>query len=302
MNKKIILAILWLLHMSCIPAFAEDNPIIKVLPVPACAEAWNIEGKPDTYTRDNLFDRIDGEAEMYFPYGFEVLVSGRYVSKREPQIAVEVDVYKMGSLTDAFGIYASYRRVDDTEAMVGAEGIVSPAQLLFYQDRYFIRLQASGTLSIDRKVLLECAKSISIHLPAGKGRPTELRAFMIAGVKQKSERYIAQSVLGYPFFKRGFMADAVTPKAQMQVFILAEDSADAAQMTLRKYGGYLAQSEAKFQMISSDDCAWIESADPLYNNVFAEQCGRYVVGATKVKEASEAKQLIKQIMGKLQQP
>jgi hypothetical protein len=296
-KSSVVAAILIIICISCsaLPVSSEDNPILKVLPFPECTEGWNIEGRPDIYTSDNLFDHIDGEAEIYFPYGFEVLASARYVNKQNPQVAIEADIYKMGSLIDAFGMYANYRRVADIETKVGAEAIISPAQLLFYQDRYFVKLQATGTLDIGQDAFLACAKAISRNLPAGTGKPVELEALMVPAVVGKSERYIAQSLLGYSFFNHGLMADAVTPKDELQVFIVLGDSADAAQGSLRQYQDYLQKSGAKVQMKARADRISVEAADPLYGNVVAEQYGRYIVGAARFKETSEAKQLVERI-------
>ena len=57
---------------------------------------------------------------------------------------------------------------------------------------------------------------------------TELEAFAIPAVMPGSERYIARSLLGYDFFRRGLLADAITGGTRMRLFLVPEDSADAA--------------------------------------------------------------------------
>jgi len=287
--------------MLCASAadYAADSSLEKVLPIAECAGDWSMEEKVTFYNRDTLFDRIDGEAEIYFPYGFELLVSARYANKQNPQHAIEVDVYKMGSLIDAFGMYANYRRADDRAIKVGAEGTINSSQLLFYQDRYFVRMQATGTLSIEKNVFFECAKKISRNLPAGAGRPKELEAFSIPAVVRESERYIAQSLLGYAFFPRGLMADAMTGGELVQVFIVPADSQDAAQKDFKHYHEYLQKSGSKVQVTTSQDRYYLEAVDPLYGNVFVEQYGRYLIGTVKIKETAAAKQLAEQLRKRL---
>ena len=113
----------------------------------ACGENWKREGKVLSFDRKNLFDHINGEAELYFPYGFRTLVTTVYVNRDNPDASIVVDLYEMGSQLDAFGIYSNYRKADDkpvsTEAGIGTEGFISPSQLMFYQDIYFVRIQAS---------------------------------------------------------------------------------------------------------------------------------------------------------------
>ena len=94
-------ALLWAFSAS-----ASAPQMIPILPQPMCGPGWTLEGKIARYDQDTLSDRIDGEAELYFPYGFQFLASGRYT--RQDQ-SLDLDVFRMGSLLDAFGVYANYR-------------------------------------------------------------------------------------------------------------------------------------------------------------------------------------------------
>jgi hypothetical protein len=291
-------AVICILYAS-LPVCAADSPIEKVLPAPECAKGWVIEEGVTLYTRDTLFERINGESELYFPYGFEVLASARYANRDNPRIAVEADVYKMGSLLDAFGMYAIYRRPDDAVVKIGAEGFVSSSQLLFYQDRYFVRLQASGTLSLEQDIYLACARAVSQNLPRNTGRPKELEAFILPAVVQKSERYVAQSLLGYSFFRRGLIADAVLEGEEVKVFVVTEESRDAARKAFDRYYLYLRTSGQDIQVMEAPDRISLAAVDPLYNNVFLELSDRYLIGVVKVKDVSAAKQLVEQMKKRL---
>jgi hypothetical protein len=288
-------AISWIILcsiFSTVPAFAVERTIEKVFPSPACAEGWVMQEKATLFDKETLFDRIDGEAELYFPYGFELLAYVRYQSSRNPKIAVDADVYRMGSLLDAFGIYANYRRKKDAVVTIGAEGTVSSSQLLFYQERYFVRLQATGTTSLGQDIFLACARAISQNLPRNAARPKELEAFVIPGVVPKSERYIARSLLGYDFFRRGLIADAILNGEQMQVFLVPEDSRDAAAKVFDRYRSYLQTSGKDIQVTGMPDRNSLEAFDPLYGNVYVEQEGRFLIGAIRAKSASAEKQLV----------
>ena len=293
--SAIILCILCVSVAVC----AEEFPIEKVFPAPACAEGWIMEEKVALYSKDALFERINGESELFFPYGFEVLASARYANREDPQVAVEADVYRMGSLLDAFGIYANYRRPDDAFVNIGAEGFVSSTQLLFYQDRYFVKLQASGTLSVKQEVFLSCARAISQNLQRNVRQPNELISFMIPAVKQRSERYIAQSLLGYAFFRRGVIADATLEGEPLKVFMVSEDSVNAARKAFNQYYAYLKASGQEVQITETPDEISIAAVDPLYKNVYMEQSGHFLIGAVNLKTSSAGKQLVEQLRRRL---
>jgi hypothetical protein len=268
----------------------------KLLPAPACANGWVIDGKVTLYDKDSLFDRINGESELYFPYGFEKLAYARYESRKDRSIALDADVYAMGSLLDAFGMFANYRRRDSTAAIIGAEGTISSSQMLFYQDRYLVRLQVTGATIIGQDVLLACGKAIAQNLPQSTARPKELDAFLVPAVVKKSERYIASSLLGYEFFRRGLIADAILGTDEAQVFLVLEKSPDAARAAFDQYQAYLKTGGSSVRVTESSGRMSLEANDPLYGTVVVQQTGRFLAGAVRVKDRGAAKQLIENVL------
>jgi hypothetical protein len=291
---RVILIVIWFLFAP-IAVHAVETDIAKVLPAPACIEDWPMDGKAALFDKDTLFDHINGESELYFPYGFEMLAFARYQNINNPQAAFDADVYKMGSLLDAFGMYANYRRKNDADVNVGAEGTASSSQLLFYQDRYFVRLQASGTANPGPDIFLACARAISEKLPRNTGRPKELEAFMIPAIAPKSMRYIAQSLLGYDFFRKGIVADVILNDEQVQVFLVLENSRQAARKAFDRYGEYLKTSDKNVRITRTPHRISLNAQDPLYGDVVAGLTDRYIFGVVRVKDASGARQLIEKL-------
>lgn len=227
-----------------------------------------------------------------------MLAYARYENRQNPGVAIDMDVYKAGSLLDAFGLFSTFRRKDDAEAAIGAGGTISPSQLFFYQDRYFVRLQVIGATSVDQEALRTCARSLSKNLPQAAARPRELEALAVPGVVAGSERYMAQSLLGYDFFKKGLIADAVVKGDTFQVFLVAEGTTEAARRILDAYGAYLKASGSKPRITTDKKRSSLEGVDPLYGKVVVEQSGPSIVGAVRVKDWAAAKQVIRQILQK----
>ncbi len=277
------------------PVHAADLPIKNVLPEKGFSESWIIEEKAKLYDKDTLFDHINGEAELYFPYGFDVLATASYVNKQNSDLSIVADVYKMASVLDAFGIYSNYRKTNNSWVAIGAEGFLSPSQLMFYQDRYFVRLQVSGATSLPKDIFLACARAISGRLPTNLDQPKELGILKIPALVPKSERYLAQSLLGYVFFRRGIIADAVVQGEKMQFFVIHEDTPDAARKTFAQYYSYLKAEAQGIQMIEHPTHKQVIAVDPLYGGVIVEQSERYIIGAVRIKNTSVAKQIIEQL-------
>jgi hypothetical protein len=200
----------------------------------------------------------------------------------------------MGSLLDAFGMYANYRRKDDLEASIGGESSFSASQLFFYQGRYLVRLQSTGAGSPPPAVFLACARAIAGKLPPDPGRPKELEAFAMPEVVPKSQRYIAASLLGYDFFHRGLMADAVIKGGEAQLFLVTEDSRESARTSYNTYRTYL-EASGKTTPFGSSDRAGLSAVDPMYGPVVAEQVGRFVIGVVRSHDLSESQRLVEKM-------
>jgi hypothetical protein len=286
------------IHASA-PVFAADRPMENLLPERGCAQGWELKDKAAIFDKDTLFDQINGEAELYFPYGFDMLATATYMDIKNPEVWIVADVYRMASLLDAFGIYSNYRKADAASVTVGAEGFVSPSQLMFYQDRYFVRLQVTGATGLGQDVFLACARSVSEKLPFNARPAGELESLKIPGIVPKTERYIAKSLLGYPFFRRGIIADAILPGERFQVFLVPEDSVAAAREAFDHYRSYLKAEGKNIQPQGERNYDAIAAVDPLYGEIFVEQSGRYVIGAVRLRKSSSAKKIVEQLRERL---
>lgn len=290
-----IALVLFFSLIAVTPSPAADSPsLLSILPAGGCAEGWVMDGKPALFTGKTLFDHINGEAELYFPYGFDSLATARYARKAASGSEIAADVYRMGSLLDAFGIWSNYRKADTAGCALGADCVLSSSQMLFYQDRYFVRLQATGTPTPAQETFIACGRALSQKLPPGKGRPGELELLRVRGVVPRTERYLPQSVLGYPFFRRGLTAEANLTGQQAQVFVVIEDSAAAARKAFDQYLASLKESGRDAKLTGTGDRISLDGSDPLYGKVIVEQSGRYLIGAIRLQDTAALKPVIEE--------
>ena len=298
MKTLLTLSLLLITLASVSPAGAENRALLSVLPAGGFAEGWVMDETPVLFDPDTLFDHINGEAELYFPYGFDTLATARYVRKDAPGSEIVVDVYRMGSLLDAFGIWSNYRKADAPKCDLGGECTTSSSQVLFYQDRYFVRIQATGTPPPAREAFLACGRALSRNLPSGKGRPGELEFVHVRGVTAGTERYIPQSLLGYPFFRRGLTAEANSGGERTQVFVVLNDSAATARKTFDQYLASLKESGRDARLTGTGERVSLDGSDPLYGKVIVEQSGRYLIGAIRLKDPAAVKSVLEEMKAK----
>ena len=271
----------------------------RLLPSPGFADGWTIDGPVSYYDPETVFDYIDGEAELYFPYGFKAVVTATYLHNGDPQDSVTADIYAMGSLLDAFGIYSNYRFPGADHVPFGAEGHCDGYQLMFYQDRYFVRIAASGDPDQNAPVLEACAQAIAQALPGDGTTPWELTLLQPDGLVPGTRKYIADSLLGYAFFPKGLIAKIQLGENTVRAFLVFEASPEAAAKALDKYAAYLKEAGSSPTMIPTAAGDALAAKDPLYKGVVALQSEPYLLGVIGVDNPAQGASLVEDLATRL---
>jgi hypothetical protein len=96
--------------MAVVPAAgSESSPVIHP------AQGLSASGPAEIYHPDSLYEKINGQAEMYLASGFVELKSQWFEWVDDTGKIIEMNVYNMGSLLNAFSVYSQQRRQDATQ-------------------------------------------------------------------------------------------------------------------------------------------------------------------------------------------
>ena len=87
-----------------------------------------------SYTPENLFNYINGGAELYLSYGFIGMTGCRYTGDDLPEVNIEI--YEMTEAKNAFGVYTHSRDKEEYDYGQGSQSYTDA--ILFWKDRYFI--------------------------------------------------------------------------------------------------------------------------------------------------------------------
>ncbi|HEX9933932.1 MAG TPA: DUF6599 family protein, partial [bacterium] len=112
------------LLLAAVGTAMADN-LDALFPQKELEPGWMPQGQPVHYMPDNLYEYIDGEAELYLSYGFKELAALVYYAGSPEDTFVTVDVYDMDKPLDAFGLYSNLRFPDYTYETMGTEGFSS---------------------------------------------------------------------------------------------------------------------------------------------------------------------------------
>jgi hypothetical protein len=214
-NLIIFFVLILTLHGS--NSLSKEIRIESLLPK-KLPEGWRQIGSPQVYNQKNLFNRINGQAELFFKYGFQKSVFSVYQNKKNSKDQIELDLYDMGNALQGFGIFSRFRS-EDRPAGVGSESYLEDTSLFFYKGRHFVMLYAT---EVDPSLLKRMAMTISSNITDSSPAPKEIGYFPKEGLKPGSIEYYPEGLLGYQFFKRGFQG-VYLEKAEDKDKLKAED-------------------------------------------------------------------------------
>jgi hypothetical protein len=208
-------------------------------------EGWKRSGNIQVFTSENLFDYIDGAAELYLNYDFHQLQVAEYQDQEETIIAIEI--YRHKTPLHAFGIYSQERLKEGSFLDIGAQGYVKGMTLNFIIGPYYVKINAYLGESKTQEVLQHFGKKVAEQLGGTASLPGILSCFPEKRKIPNSERFVVRDFLGHRFLHHGFTADYGDSNRTFTLFIIeGVNSEDCAEM-LQEYfqlTGY-SQMEAK---------------------------------------------------------
>jgi len=270
-----------------------NSPAAQVqtyLPQPDFEPGWKWDFEPEIYTAENLFEYIDGEAELYNDYHFVEMATASYALKTDESVTFTIDVYDMGTPLNAFGIYSSYRRPELTFENIGKEAIVSDLNIRFYQGKYFVQLNAGSTNPRVKTTIHNLALKLAAAFP-NTPCPKELSLLPSQNQMPHSLKYITKGFMGQSSFGAVIQASYKSGFSAFIVINKSEKESRAALKTFRESIAKRGEIINSSKGISKRFCA----KTPYHGNIVAEAFKNYILGVSGYKDQQKADELLKKI-------
>jgi hypothetical protein len=180
---------------------------------------WKSSPAPEYFDPQNLWRYINGQAEMYLDYGFNLVVTSNYISM-DKSGSMTIEIYQMQSPHHAFGIYAAERSPDDNFIKMGVQGYLGGNVLNFWKGVYYVKLISFQTSPDTKEVLMKLAGVIANKIKGSYFTPELFACFPEKNKVKMSERFIPNKFLGQPFLKNGYRVDYKKGGRKYQVFLV----------------------------------------------------------------------------------
>lgn len=261
-----------------------------LLPKEDLPEGWGLMEGPRIYNKKTLFEHIDGQAELFIQYGFQGSAFAIYQHKKRHPIQMEIDLYDMGDVLHAFGIFSRFRN-EDRPGGVGLDSYFDENSGFFYKGRYFVMLYSTES---SPDLLKEWAHRVSLKISDSSPPPKELSFFPEEGRKPGSLQYFPKGLLGREFLKQGFQGTYYSKEGVegkefhlfLSIFQNSREALEALksiQRILSKKGKIVSSSPVRFGK------GEVIGIDPYHGRIVVLQKGSYLLGAMGFEKEEDLK-------------
>lgn len=223
------------------------------------------------YKPDNLYQYIDGGADIYLLYDFKVLLHQDFKSGGAELTA---DIYDMGKPEDAFGMYAAERSPQYKFVAIGIEGYRSRGTLNFLQGHYYVKLAGSGA-SADA-LLDQFARILSQRIGGTRTLPALLAQLPREHRVEHSEQYMRKDPLGHAFLAPAYVVGYAWVKQESKLVISVANDVPGAKARLEQLEKHFKQSG---ECVAAPELGvgGIRAKNSFEGSVIARTQGRYLI-------------------------
>jgi hypothetical protein len=169
------------------------------IPEPGFAAGWAKAGPLRTFTGQDLFNQIDGGAELFLELGFVRLRLQAYVRGRAE---LTLNAYEMESAASALGVYLMKMGRETPFPAVAARNSSEEIQLTILKGRYFVQVDNLGEVPASKAETVALANAFLAGV-ADESGPTPLDALPAEGRIAGSERLVRGPYGLQPYFTFG---------------------------------------------------------------------------------------------------
>lgn len=200
---------------------------------------------PEVFTAQNLYKKINGKAELYLSAGFLRLQSQRFTKVDDPDSWMEVFVYNMGNVENAFAVFSTQRR-DDAETVELAQFSYRTKNALFLlHGPYYVEIIAALPSVKFFKVMRLFAENFIHENDVEMKSIASLELFPRQNLNKNSISLHSSNPFGYNRLDRVFTAIYKQRDTELMAFISKRETAQEAKALASGYHKFLIEYGGK---------------------------------------------------------
>jgi len=210
----------------------------KLLPVPSGMVSMT---KPEQFSTDTLYEKINGKAELYLSAGFKRLLCHRLKDRASSDAGLwmEAYVYQMDGSTNAFAVFSRQRRSDGTALDIAEFAYKTKNAVFFAHGEYYVELVGSTSEEKLFSFMYEFAERFTANVDVTTKGKTEFDLFPKEGLVPESISLIPSNAFGYDKLDNIYIATYKKEGKQATLFLSNRNAPEAASQLSNGYKSFL---------------------------------------------------------------
>ncbi len=244
----------------------------------------------ESFSPENLSDKIDGKAELYLPAGFKEMSCRSFGLGAADGAHVEVFLYDMGSAPNAYAVFSGQRRPGSPGISLTANAYATANALFFTQGRFYVEIVADRASEALNSSLEAYATALLAKIPSEGETKDQAALFPKEGLAPDTVRLSATDAFGLEGFNNVLTGEYSLKAGKATAFVAQRDTPEQAQAEARRYLDFLAANGyRKIQTPGPPGDLPVLSLEDSFEMVFVQ--GRTLVGVHDASSLAAALEL-----------
>ena len=196
-------------------------------------------GAGESFNADNLYDKIDGKAELYLAAGFGQMHCQRFALKQTRDLWFEWFVYEMHDLPSAFSVFTTQRRAEGQPLKFAEYAYRTQNAVYFISGSNYVEVVASEANDRLLNAALEMASAFVASDSSGHSRIAELDLFPQEDLLPNTQTLQVADAFGFDGLKNVFTARYRINEVEVIAFLTKCPNVTEAARVRDAYAAFL---------------------------------------------------------------
>jgi len=257
---------------------------------------FKLTKEPEFFIGKDLYEYIDGGAELYHSYNFRQIITAEYQSQSNPDLSIIIDIYDMSTPDNAFGVFSVQKDSSSNFINIGIQGISGGGEIVFIKDKYFVKITTFVDTKESNDVLRKFALEAADRIKGTDSLPKIFKIFPKEGKIKNSEGFVLMNAFACPDFNNVFTANYEVNNERIQIAISDRQSTRDGKNTFEKIKDFFTSNEPSGVKIGEDSFI---TKNKNGESMLVAMKNEKIVCAIGYKEFNNAKSLIEQILSRI---
>lgn len=253
----------------------------------------------ETYTAENLYEKINGKAPQYTESGFVKLFTQRFANKNDNSLTAELYVFDMGGARNAFSVYSVQRRAG-TEALAEVKfGYKTSNAMYFVRGKYYIELVGYSESQELLGAMSGLVGRIWNTFPGGDDAElAEIKLFPRENVVTGSVKFYLSSAFGCEGLTDVFVCKYRVREESITAFLSKRADAKEAEQVAENYYEFLLENGAAVKVAFNETLKG-RVLDFYDTTEIVLSAGPFVVGVHEAENQEAAEEVVLRLISEL---